>query len=153
MVHKPTQKAVGLHLDMSQQQASDLESRGIIDRSHGIDSVRVSYIRHLREIAAGRGSEDGEYDLTAERARLAKWQADEKELDVAVKRGELIPSDEVIQTWARLVVSAKASLLALSDRLQQMMTLSNDQRDAVDKEVRAVLEKLSAYEDTSTESD
>lgn len=92
------------------------------------------------------------YDLTKERARLAKWQADEKELDVAVKRGDLIPADEVVQTWARLVVSAKALLLSLPDRLQQMFTLEDTDRDAIDREIRSVLEKLSDY-DTSAESD
>ena len=47
----------------------------------------LAYCAHVRGIASGRGGEEQVLDLTKERARLAKEQADEKEIKNAVLRG------------------------------------------------------------------
>ncbi len=52
-------------------------------------------------------------DLTAERARLAKFQADKTELEVAVLRGDLIPGEVVKATWGDYIAAARAKLIAL----------------------------------------
>ena len=115
----PTQKEIAQHLDMTQQAASVFcKTAGIDWRSLSIDQVRVAYIRHLREQAAGRASsEDGEYDLVAERARLAHHQANITALDERRKRGELIPANEVRAKWQDMIGAARARLLALPSRI------------------------------------
>ena len=66
---------VARHLDLSMARVGQLQLADVLPRSKGrsgldLDECRVAYIRHLREAAAGRG------DLSAERARLAREQAD-----------------------------------------------------------------------------
>jgi terminase small subunit / prophage DNA-packing protein len=57
----------------------DLAKRGIIVRAEGgfvlAESVR-GYCSHLRTLATGRGGEPALASATAERARLARMQAD-----------------------------------------------------------------------------
>ena len=66
---------VATHLDLSLARVSQLKSAGILPDAkrgkHDLDTVRVAYIRHLRENAAGRSPAYGTLDLTAARARLA----------------------------------------------------------------------------------
>jgi phage terminase Nu1 subunit (DNA packaging protein) len=64
----------------------------------------------------GRAAETaaaGPLDLTAERARLAKFQADKTELEVAVLRGDLIPGEIVKDVWGDYIAAARAKLIAL----------------------------------------
>lgn len=86
-----TQQDVADHIDLSRQQAAAwLERLGINWRVAALDEIRVAYIRELREQAAGRAAV-GDLDLAAERARLAKEQADKVAMQNAVTRGELAP--------------------------------------------------------------
>jgi len=74
---------------ISQQAVSDLVKRGIIKGGSPKEWIR-HYCEHLREVAAGRGSDsEDSLDLVAERARLAAAQADLKEMQVAERRREL----------------------------------------------------------------
>ena len=74
---------------------------------------------HLERLAAS----DGELDLNAERARLAKEQADGQALKNAELRASLLPADEVAEAWkeaqamvhrtcAEMVIDAVPKLLA-----------------------------------------
>lgn len=85
------QQDIAKHLDMSQAAVSGLMDRlGIDWKAASIDEIRVAYIRHLREQAAGRAA-SGDLDLATERARLAKEQADKFAMQNAITRGELAP--------------------------------------------------------------
>jgi len=93
-----SQKAVGLHLDLSQAAVSQLVSAGVF-RAHGgrgtlnLDECRVAYVRHLREMAAGRAPAaegDEPLDLVTERARLARAQAEAQERKNRKEEGELV---------------------------------------------------------------
>ena len=100
------QKEIAEHLDLSQPAVSGLMDRlGIDWKTSTMDEIRVAYIRHLREQAAGRAA-SGDLDLATERARLAKEQADKVAMQNAVTRGDLAPVvmiEEVLtKTAARL---------------------------------------------------
>jgi len=58
------------------------------------------------------GTEDP-LDLTEQRARLAKAQADKTELEVSVLRGDLIPGDVVKDTWDGFIAAVRAKLIGL----------------------------------------
>ena len=79
------------HLDLSVRSVSTLKRAGVFPEAlragHDLDAVRVAYIRHLRETAAGRGAAYGALDLVAERARLAHAQAVKAERENAVADG------------------------------------------------------------------
>lgn len=100
------QKDIAEHLDLSQPAVSGLMDRLCIDwKTSTMDEIRVAYIRHMREQAAGRAA-SGDLDLATERARLAKEQADKVAMQNAVTRGDLAPVvmiEEVLtKTAARL---------------------------------------------------
>lgn len=57
------------------------------------------------------------YDYGAERSRLTHHQANIAALDEEVKRGRLIPVEEVRQYWQGLLASARARLIGLPVRL------------------------------------
>ena len=88
-----TQAEVAAHLDLSQQAVSKLKNQSVISagaggRGYDLDVTRVAYIRHLRNSAAGRDSSKVG-SLEAERARLAREQADKVAMDNAERRKEL----------------------------------------------------------------
>lgn len=53
-----TQGEIGANLDLSERSVRQLMADGVIPQGvrgeHDLDACRVAYIRHLREIAAGR---------------------------------------------------------------------------------------------------
>ena len=115
-----SQNEVADHLFMTQQAVSALIQKGILPSPSGragldLDTCREAYIRHAREIAAGRVSAvSGEgLDLVQERARLAAEQADGQAMKNAVLRGELIQAEDVERIFGALVTSARAAFLAL----------------------------------------
>lgn len=103
-----------------------------------------SYASHLREMAAGRGDEASAIFLTAERARLAKEQADHAALKNAALRRELVPAAEVAATWGGIVRQVRSRLLAVPARLRQGLAhLTARDVEAIDAEIRRALEELS----------
>ena len=99
-----TQAEVGAHLGVTQSTVAELLRRKIIPRGTGrgsldIDSCRLAYVAHLRQVAAGRlGDGDGELDLVAERARLAKEQADRLAMQNDLARGKVVLAAQVTAT-------------------------------------------------------
>lgn len=89
----PTQAEIATHLDISDRRVRELATEWAIDsRELSLGEWRVRYLRKLREEAAGRAG-GGDLDLVSERARLAKAQADRIEMQNAVTRKELAPTE------------------------------------------------------------
>lgn len=97
------QRDVAQHLDLSVPAVRNMVAEGHIPplASTTLDEIRIAYIRRLREMAAGRGGQ-GALDLTEERARLAAAQADKHELELRVRRGELVEVGELETSLVRL---------------------------------------------------
>ena len=74
-----------------------------------IFSVRdVSDWLRSRDTATG-----GDLDLSQERAKLTKLQAEKAKLELEQQRGNLIPMELVVEAWQGLIGNARAKLLAL----------------------------------------
>lgn len=115
----PTQAEIAAHLDISERRLRDLLSEwGIDHKATTLSDIRIRYIRRLREEAAGRAS-GGEYDLTNERARLAKEQADKVAMANAVTRNELAPRALLVLVLARTAPKVCAILDALPGALKR----------------------------------
>lgn len=113
-----TQAEVAEHLDLTDRTVRDLKKRGVFHADGrgqlDLDACRVAYIRHLRERAAGRASDDAEaegYDLTKERARLAREQADHFAMKNARDRKELVPIADYTAAVLAVIEMAKAKLM------------------------------------------
>jgi phage terminase Nu1 subunit (DNA packaging protein) len=86
-----TQAAFGDLIGVNQSEVSDYVRTGVLTRGAAAGTWLLEYCAHIRGIAAGRGGDDG-IELTEQRARLAKEQADRIAMQNAVTRGELAPT-------------------------------------------------------------
>ena len=100
----------------------------------------------MRELATGRGGEAAITSATAERARLAKAQADSQELKNAALRGAVLDAGAVEREWAAILRTVRAGMLAVppSRAAQRLPHLTTHDVAAIDHEVRAVLTGIGA---------
>lgn len=109
---------------ISQPAVSDLVRRRVLLDGASGDEWLLAYCDHLREVAAGRGG-DNALELAAERARLAKEQADKIAMANAVTRGELAPAHLLEEVLAKAGARAGRILETipglLRRRLPQLM--------------------------------
>lgn len=88
---QPTQQEIAAHLDMSERNLRDvLQAVGLDHKQVPLSTIRIAYIRKLREEAAGRGG-NGPLDLAQERAALAREQRMGQAIKNAVARREYAP--------------------------------------------------------------
>ncbi len=145
-----TQAEVGAHLDLSDRTVRELLDRGILPNARrgalDLDACRLAYVRHLREMAAGRATGPAGDDLTAERARLAREQADHYALKNAALRQELLPRTEITRTVSAVFQIVRDRLTALPARLAGPLARLSDQSDIrtrLSDAIGAVLVELS----------
>ncbi|MFO1127829.1 MAG: hypothetical protein U1E66_05250 [Rhodospirillales bacterium] len=113
--------------------------RGRFDRDASIGT----YCEHLRAMAAGRGGADGVKTLSAERARLAKEQADQYAIKNAALRGELVSAADVERKWTDACRCIRSAMLAIPSRVrQQLPHLTRTDAALIDDEIRRALTEL-----------
>lgn len=119
----PTQTEIAAHLDISDRRLRELLTEwGVDHKTTTLSDIRIRYIRRLREEAAGRSS-GGEYDLTNERARLAKEQADKVAMANAVTRNALAPRALLVLVLARTAPKVCAILEALPGAIKRRVPM------------------------------
>lgn len=143
-----TQKEVAEHLDLTDRTVRDLKKRGVFNADGrgqlDLDACRVAYIRHLRERAAGRSSDEAEaegLDLVAEKARLAKEQADHYAMRNAEKRGELVPVADYTAAVVSVIEMVKAKLLRIPAKVAKT---DSRLKDRIADALEDALDELSA---------
>jgi len=100
-------------------------------------------IEHLRETASGRGGHDAVESLTAERARLAKEQADGHALKNQLARGELIPAADVQERWSDVCSTVRSRLLSIPSQLPaELPKITRVELDLIDRLIRNALSAL-----------
>ncbi len=133
-------------LGISPAMLTNLKQRGIAKHlghnTWDLEATVRAYVEHLRGIASGRGGEDQVLALTAERARLAKAQADAQELKNAQARGELIRAEDAEREWSDFLRQLRARLLALPARLRADGALDREASAALDRALRDALAEL-----------
>ncbi len=112
--------------------------------------------RALRDMDAPRavdGSYDGRTlikwryrkDFTSQRERLHSAQAEKAELDLAVRRGELLEAEEVVKTWSDHIVRAKLRLRSIPHRVAAQVAAKNSPAQVASlllDEIDAALDEL-----------
>lgn len=142
-----TAKVVGDWLGVSDRTISDLAIRGQAKKiGRGKYDLRETvrlYTAHLREVAAHRGGEAQILDLTQERARLAREQADGQELKNKQTRGDLVAREDVTRGWQDICRKIRSGMLAVTSRVRQRIsTIDAAQAAIIDREIRDALEAL-----------
>lgn len=142
---------VAKHLGVSTKYVNDLINEGIIERrgrgEYDLDECRDSYIKKLRETAAGRAA-SGELDLVAERARLAKEQADAKEMENAVERGDLVYIEDVAKQVEGQMTKVRTKLLAIPTKFApelHAMATAREVQLALEQAITEALHELVGY--------
>lgn len=108
-----THQEVADHLGVDRARITQLVGKGVLpktgdgkQRGLELDACRFAYLKHLREVAAGRSQDAGDLDLTEERARKTKEEADNVAMQNDVMRGELVSrsdvDDAVQMAWSRV---------------------------------------------------
>ena len=124
------------HLGIQQPTLTRLIKEGIIDKQdrgkYDIDAVRLQYLKHIRNLA---GNNNNNLELGAERARLAKEQADAKEMENAVERGDLVYIEKVARQFEQQLTKARNKLLAAPTKVA-----AEAHAAATVKEVREIIE-------------
>ena len=135
-------------LGVSERRLQQLRKEQILPAGgHGkyelVGSVQ-GYIKYLKE-AANRDSNE------LENAKLRKWNADAdaKELEVAIARGEAVPIQPVIELWGKITTEVRTNLLALPSRVAPKLTdtmTTAEKADFISGELNKALEGFTRTE-------
>ena len=140
-----TQAQLSQDLEVSTTTVKDLTAKNVLTRINGkgydLRQSRLDYISHLREMAAGRYS--GELNLQEERARLAKEQADAKEMENMIERGELVYIDHIVKRFEKQLIKCKTKLLAAPTKIAAEVHAAADVKEAKSIMEAAIEEALS----------
>ena len=142
------------HLGIDHSTLSKIVRQGIVDRQdrgqYDVNAVRLQYLQHIRAKAAGNGS----LELAAELARLAKEQADAKEMENAIERGELVRIDEIVKQFEAQLTNCRTKLLAtptkVAAEVHAAATVSEVQ-DIIEITIKEALSELVGYNKQASE--
>ena len=109
-----TRKQVGERLGISTGRVHQLVQSGIFPKRGTLDEYVLA--NEKRESANGE-----QLDLTAERARVAKEQADKLTMENAERRGELVEFQATVTKWRSEATRVKNRLLAMPSKLAPLM--------------------------------
>jgi len=125
-------------LCITERHVSRLTAMGILPKTGEPKQITAAYIRHLKTAS-------DKTDLTEERTRLIKIQADKKELELEIARGKLIDTEEAMKRWGAVVQTIRSKLLAMPSKLGPLVfgakSLS-EVNDVAEKFVHEVLTEL-----------
>ena len=124
-----------------QEQGLPIASRGRPGVASEYDSAAVIEWLVQREVT--------KVQAEGPRDRLARLQADEIELRLAEKHGQLVPADKVEPLWLGMVGAARSYLRSEVNRLAQLLdhTLGVEaKRDLLSETFDLFLTKLSGYD-------
>jgi len=141
-------------LVMSERRFYELLKRGVLPRSpvrgkYDLFACIRAYIEHMREQAAGRSSKDGDLDIVAERARLAREQADAMALKNAVTRGELVPAADIERAKVAIHSIVVPKILAVPRACARKVAREHEARACeaiIRAELHQALREISATE-------
>ena len=144
-----TQRDLAEHLDLSTKRISELIRDGILPSKMGrspinIDVCRIAYISYLRKLG-GYNKRSGSGDITEEKTRLTRAQADAAELKVSELEGLLLPVEMVLINWANLFSIVRVGFLGLASKIAHLLMAAKSVQDIkviIDEEVYRILNEL-----------
>lgn len=140
-----TLQQVAAHLGVSTKTVQDLLANGVIQKQargeYDLDQCLRAYISRLREMAASRVG-NGDLNLTDERARLAKEQADAKEMENAITRGDLVYIEDVAKRVEESLAKVRTRLLAIPTKVAPEAAAADDPKEVQTLIERQIIEAL-----------
>lgn len=107
------------------------------------ESVR-NYVVRLREVASRNGSRPagGSDELTAEKLRLMKAQAEKAELHNRLAAGEMVAVADVRAEWMTVATDLRSQILAIPPRVAARVGLDRNAAVILEEEIRIALEGI-----------
>ena len=142
-------------LDITDRHVRRLVKEGVLIRDEGkrgrypITNVTL-YIKYLRE--RNFPSQASQSDLQTEKLRLAKAQADQKEMEVEMLKESVIKADEVVDKWSDLIGNCRAKLLNTPAKIAHLVIAADDYatvEELIKNEIHEALHELSEQPFTS----
>jgi len=137
------------HLGINAKVLQTLIRQSVINKQdrgkYDIDEVRLQYLKHIRNLA---GNNNNNLELGAERARLAKEQADAKEMENAIERGDLVYIEKVAKEFETQLFKAKTKLLAIPSKIAAEVHASANVKEAkelIEINIQDALSELVGY--------
>jgi phage terminase Nu1 subunit (DNA packaging protein) len=128
-----TQEAFGKLVGVSQSRISVLLNRGVLPHDGTGGEWLLAYCENLREVAAGRESEDGGLDLVQERAALARAQRKGIEIKNAIALGTYAPIEMLEMVLSNASAAVVERIEALPAQLRMKVPgLPQEALDAID---------------------
>lgn len=93
-----------------------------------------------------RNTEKGDWDLSVEKAKESRARTEKLQLEVSIKKKELIPIADIEKNWTTIVVAIKTKLLTLPKTISSYYSgIKSDYEleTIVETNIRNVLEDLS----------
>jgi phage terminase Nu1 subunit (DNA packaging protein) len=119
-----TQVEAARHIDLGERRFRELIEADVFKRmppgQYDLDAVRIAYIRHLREMAAGRGA-DNDARLSDAKVSLTLEQRDNIAIKNAIARGEVVSVDEVGKQVERDYAVVRERLLAIPGKISDSL--------------------------------
>ena len=109
-----------------------IEEGGVEPCAIGKTKSKIKYYRMADVVNAMMG--DQNLDLTQERAKLTKKQAEKTELQIGEIKGQLIDIESVKESWAKQITACRAKLLSIPTKVTPLVIVAKDQN-----EVKAIL--------------
>ena len=142
------------HIGVKNSVVNDLVRKSIIqERSDGtgidIDEARLDYIAHLRSVAGNKsGNPVADLNLSKERARKAKEEADRLEMANAQTRGELLARGDVDAAVTAAVARVRAKMLSVPTKVAAEAMIASTPAEAEAIIRAAVCESLAELAST-----
>lgn len=109
------------HLDVTPTTVAALAAKGRVVRvargQYDLQASTRAYISHLRQVAAGRPSQNDE--LKAEKKRFATAQADLKEMERDAKAEVMVDVQEFSDAWDREIFMLRQRVLGMADKIAE----------------------------------
>jgi phage terminase Nu1 subunit (DNA packaging protein) len=144
-------KVVANVLNLSERRVQQLAKENIIPKANNgrydLMPTIKAYIMYLQDLNTGKKL--GVEELSVQRVRLLKAQADKTEIEVDILEGNVIPADEVEEKWGRIITAFRARILSLPNKLAPLVTATNDYKEAeeiIKEYVYEALIELSEYD-------
>ena len=118
-----------------------------VESKYNLDAV-LAWREQQEKLVVGGGDaapSGSALNLGEERARLARAQTAKTMLDIAKRRRDLLPRDEVVRDGKAVIGAVRAKLLAMPSRLVQMGIVEAANRPRLEAYLHEAMEEMSRW--------
>jgi phage terminase Nu1 subunit (DNA packaging protein) len=132
-------------LTMWQREGLPFATKRGRDNAYETSDVIDWLLKRERTKLSRAATESGGIDIDHEKARKERALADKHEMDLSLRRGELLEASDVERVWLSRITAAKTRLMGIPRKCAPavvMVTAPADAEAIIEQEVRDALEEL-----------